>query len=243
MTVLGQAWTCLLDLVAPRDCPACGQDAGRSLCVACHRLLEPAPTRDLDGIPVVGAALFLAPLDGAVHRFKYQSRPDLAAPLAALFTRADLGRLGADPRSLFVPVPLHRTRLAERGYDQSALLAGALARARGRRTCARALWRTRMTQQQARLDARARWDNVIGAFEPNPKVSLAGLPVVLVDDVVTTGATARECAGVLGRAGAHVTAIACIALTPHGSSRNLAPPRDPSAPELMQQSENGKPLA
>lgn len=173
---------------------------------------------------MIGAAAYLAPLDEAIRRYKYQSRPDLAAPLAALFTRSALGQLALDPRSLLVPVPLHRSRLAERGYDQSALIAAALARALGRPTCARALWRTRPTQQQARLGELARRNNVVGAFTPNPRASLAGRPVVLIDDVVTTGATASECADVLRRAGAHVTAIACIALTPHGSSGNRAPP-------------------
>lgn len=202
----------LLDLIAPRDCPACEEPTTRSLCSTCRAELRPAPARELDGVPVLAAGRYAAPLDVAVQRFKYEARPDLAVPLASLVELEALRRLADDPRTLFVPVPLHRTRLSERGYDQSALLARELARRAARRASARALLRVRATEQQARLGESERRANVAGAFTANPRASLASSSVILVDDVVTTGFTVSACRTALAAARARVVGVVCIAL-------------------------------
>ncbi|MBK9000611.1 MAG: ComF family protein [Myxococcales bacterium] len=202
----------LLDLIAPRDCAACGESSTRGLCPECRGLLEPPGARELSGAPVLAAATYRAPLSRAIQRFKYEARPDLAEPLASLIGLDALKHASREPGTLFVPVPLHRSRLAERGYDQAALLARALARSAGRRSSARALCRVRPTLQQARLDESKRRENVVGAFAPSSGERLGGRPVVLVDDVITTGATAVACVEALRAAGARVVAVACIAL-------------------------------
>lgn len=202
----------LLELLAPSDCVACGADARAFLCVACRAALEPAPARRIGGAPVLSVGAYHAPLVSAVHRFKYGARPDLARPLAALLADAELRRSALDPRTLFVPVPLHHGRLVERGYDQAALLASALAGRVGRRARPGALLRLRATAQQARLERDARRANVVGAFAARPGAILPDTPVVLVDDVITTGATAGECSDVLRSAGALVVAMACVAV-------------------------------
>jgi ComF family protein len=110
---------------------------------------------------------------------------------------------------LLVPVPLHPRKLAERGYNQSALLARALGRELRWRVRERALRRCRDTHAQAELDRNARLENVKGALIEREQ--LEGKRVVLVDDVVTTGATASACKEALGRAGAIVIAVAAVA--------------------------------
>ncbi|MCC7538536.1 MAG: ComF family protein, partial [Deltaproteobacteria bacterium] len=115
---------------------------------------------------------------------------------------------------LVVPVPLHRTRLVERGFDQAVLIARPLARALARPLVARALSRIRATAPQSSLDARARAENVAGAFVPTSsgRRALPGRRVLLVDDVRTTGATLDECARVARDAGAiEVLALALAA--------------------------------
>lgn len=214
MSIFTRAGSALFDLLAPLECAACGQPAAHGYCGDCRRLLVAAPARDLDGVPVLAAAAYAAPLDAAIQRYKYGSRPDLAGALAGLLPRAALAGASGDARTLFVPVPLHRTRLAERGYDQSALLASALAARAGRPASARALCRTRSTAQQARLDERGRAQNVLGAFAAGGGAALVERPVVLVDDVVTTGATASACVRTLRAAGARVVAVVCVASTP-----------------------------
>jgi ComF family protein len=111
-----------------------------------------------------------------------------------------------------VPVPLHPARLAERGYNQSALLGAAAARELGAPLEARALVRTRPTAQQARLDQASRRENVAGAFAVRAGgAALRGRRVVLVDDVATTGATLEACRAALLEGGAASVTALCVA--------------------------------
>src|SRR5262249_46557655 len=143
------------------------------------------------------------------RRFKFEGHAELAPELARLLG-ARLAHLALG-RVAFVPVPLHRARLVERGYNQSALLAQCLARTLGGRAEPRALERTRATEQQAQLDRLARGANVRGAFRV--RASAPAEPVVLVDDVVTTGATACACVDALRKAGSEVVLVAALART------------------------------
>jgi len=199
-----------LDLFAPPRCAACaGPRAGKPpFCVTCG---EPAPALPwtLDGVPLLAAGVYQAPLAPAIRRFKFEGHSELAPELARLLG-ARLAFFALE-RALFVPVPLHRARLVERGYNQSALLARTLARELGARTHPRVLERTRATEQQAALDRRARGDNVRGAFRVRARAPSG--PIVLVDDVVTTGATARACVDALRQAGSRVVLVAALART------------------------------
>lgn len=138
-----------------------------------------------------------------VLRFKHADRTDYVPTFAAWLQRAGAGLL--DEADVVVPVPLHRWRLVRRRYNQAALLANALGRRAGVRCLADALVRTRPTDSQgAMVSARARRRNVLGAFavRPGAKALIKGQKVLLVDDVMTTGATLEACARALTRAGA-----------------------------------------
>ncbi len=101
-----------------------------------------------------------------------------------------------------MPVPLHPARLAERGYNQAALLGAAAARELGAPLQPRALLRTRNTSQQARLPRAGRLENVAGAFRVRAPALVRGRRIVLVDDVATTGATLAACVAALRESGA-----------------------------------------
>lgn len=139
-----------------------------------------------------------APLAVAIQRLKYARRRTLADVLGSLLAE----RYPFGPAALLVPVPLHVTRLRERGFNQAVLLARRLGAVRGLDVQSRALVRTRATHAQPGLDAVARRANLAGAFALRPGAAVAGCDVVLVDDVLTTGATADACAAVLSAAGA-----------------------------------------
>jgi ComF family protein len=134
-------------------------------------------------------------LGALIHALKYDGRRSLGRPLARLMAEAGTELLAnAD---FATPVPLHRSRALERGFNQSEILARHLGV-----PVVLALRRTRRTPSQTDLPAAKRHANVRGAFAPRRGVSLEGKLVVLVDDVSTTGATLEACAEVLIAAGA-----------------------------------------
>lgn len=120
----------------------------------------------------------------------------LRAFIAAAPWPAILRRVGG-----IVPVPLHKDRLLERGYNQAALLATGLAVESCTPVLDSAIERFQATKSQVGLTALERADNVVGKFKANPRL-VTGRRLLLVDDVFTTGATMRECAVALRRAGA-----------------------------------------
>jgi ComF family protein len=171
-------------------CAGCGVAGQTHLCAACLAAWPPAPP--LEGV-TAGAAMTGAPRR-ALHQLKYHGRRRLAPALAARI----LPRLPSGPW-MVVPVPLHRTRLRQRGFNQAALLARALARQAGW-PYLEALVRRRETRPSPGLGRAARAANLAGAFLAIRPV--AGCRVLLVDDVYTTGATATAARDVLLAAGA-----------------------------------------
>ena len=217
----------------PGKCAVCGAWPAQPLCAACvARFAAPRPRCRRcalplpDGVETCGAcvrepppldACFAAvgyayPWSGLVARFKFQGEAGWAAAFAA--------RLGEIPGfaqelrrcDLLLPLPLAPRRLAERGFNQALLLARALD---VRRTEPRLLLRVRETGSQAALDRRARQVNVQGAFalEPLRAAEVRGASVLLVDDVMTSGASLHAAARVLRQAGADRVSAVVLART------------------------------
>lgn len=197
-----------LNLIFPDRCAGCGQP-GALLCAQCRAELRPYPAdvvpSALDAAEV--AYVFDKALRPAIHELKYHKRRRMAVPLGELLV-AHL-RAHPLPADALIAVPLHPHRLAERGFNQSELLAQHVARACNLPLLTRGLVRVRATQQQAHLDARARRENVRNAFAwtegtpPPPRL-------LILDDVLTTGSTIAACAHALRAAGA--TEVRALAL-------------------------------
>jgi len=224
------------DLIFPPHCPGCGghldPEAGAALCPTCHRDL-PLPGEPLCagcGIAVatasatfcpscrgrcdMDAVVFAAPYAGTakelVHRFKYQA--DFAAGHFLAHALAD--RVAAalpGGVDLLVPVPLHRRRLADRGFNQAALLAREIARRLGLPVAAAALRRATNTRTLAGLHPEERSRELRDAFMVRHAEQVAGRRVLLVDDVLTTGATAAGCCRALKDTGAAWVGVAVAA--------------------------------
>jgi ComF family protein len=194
----------LLDLAFPPRCPACGEDPEppSPFSAVCDGAIDPAP--DL-GDGVRAGALFGGPIADAVHALKYGGRAEAAGPLGRWLS----GRVTLPPGAAVVWVPLGRRRRIERTYDQAMLLAAALARASRSPLIRGALRRTRETPPQVGNDRAARARNVAGAFAASPAV--AGRDLVLVDDVVTTGATVEAASLALRDAGARSVVVVALA--------------------------------
>ena len=230
--------TAALDVVLPPRCLACGTTVGETgtLCAPCWRAVTflGGPCCDCCGIPFefdLGAGTLCGacarqppPFDRAravmrydaasrklVLAFKHSDKLHLAPAFGTWLKRAG-GALAAEAQ-IAVPVPLHWTRLFARRYNQSAVLAHALAAAGGPAVGADWLIRRRRTPSQGKRNAAQRERNVKSAFALRPGRTVKGLRVLLIDDVFTTGATVGECARVLRRAGAAGVDVLTLART------------------------------
>ena len=193
-----------LDMIKGPRCGRCGCPGLSDPCTNCA---------DKDFVFSRMSALtpFSRSVQRMVHMLKYQgltaAGQTLGRALGRMLERESL----AEARPVVVPVPLHGSRLRERGYNQSVLIARALARVLDLPVEDRALKRVRATETQTNLDSAQRGANMEGAFLVRRKDLVRGRPVLLVDDVVTTGATANACAAALLEAGASEVDVAAVA--------------------------------
>jgi ComF family protein len=228
----------LLDLVLPARCPGCRTivDGDGRYCLSCWQALQflTPPWCARCGTPFAhdhgpaaecGACLaeppkydsaraalaYGGPARATLLAFKHGDRDYLARIMAPHMARAAGDLLGPD--ILVVPVPLHRWRLWRRGFNQAALLAEQLCRNSGATLSVDAIERVKATPMSTGLGRKARAANVRGAFRVRRRTLVKGARILLVDDVLTTGATVEACARILRRAGAaevHVLTFARV---------------------------------
>ncbi|HVC09187.1 MAG TPA: ComF family protein [Elusimicrobiota bacterium] len=216
----------LLDLFWPQTCAHCRRDLPRGadapLCGACLGRMKPMerPFCARCGVPsakdglcvscraaklscrnIRAACLYREASVSLIHAFKYRGRKSAALWAGAYMARAlprfpEIGR-----PDVLIPVPLHRRRLAERGYNQARLLADEIGRSAGIPTAGDGLIRVKNTKPQWTLGRQKRLENLAEAFAVEGR-NFLGLRVMLIDDVCTTGASLEGCARALLRAGA-----------------------------------------
>lgn len=225
-----EASVAVLDLVFPRHCAGCGQMVDRPrghICWECFRGIELRESGlcQLCGLKIEGriaheftcsacrdhppafdtarsAGRFGGVLREMLHQFKYGQATWLCEDLADLLQGCVLAHVAVEEIDLVVSVPLHKQKQRDRGYNQAALLAAALALRLARPYAGDVLARIRDTPTQTRLHAGQRHKNVRHAFAVRGPEWVRGRTVVLVDDVMTTGATLSAVAATLKRAGA-----------------------------------------
>lgn len=207
----------VLGVVVPPVCLGCRAQAqtGSLLCRSCRDLCRApeVPVASPAGLCGISCGLAMStPVRSLVHALKYDGVTKASRELAAL-ARGALERLDPPPGAILVPVPLHPARRRERGYNQSEKLARDLSRGTTWQVRTDWLERRRETSTQTRLGQDRRAGNLLGAFGPGRGL-LPGGDVVLVDDVLTTGATLSSCAAVLLAAGAASVRGLCLAWSP-----------------------------
>jgi len=203
----------LIDLVAPRACAECGSRLAKGEELLCARCLLHLPRTRYSATPRDNAmaqrfwglveadraaAWFYyepkAESSQVIRRMKYNNHPEYGE----LLGRMAAGEFGPDHFfdgiDALVPVPLTKARRRERGYNQSVEIARGISDVTGIPVMANVLTRKHFTKSQTAMTRAERQDNVADAFELSPKADIAGKHLLLIDDVVTTGATMRACA-------------------------------------------------
>ncbi len=222
----------LLDLFFPPSCPICEEGGNEGICPSCMagmRLIH-SPLCPFCGIPFSSsvssdhlcgdcmkhkrrfslarsAGTYEGTLLDAIHLLKYRGKTALAHPLASLLTDT----IDGQEYDIITPVPLHRKRLQERGFNQSLLLARSVAKKHKIPIDYLSLRRVRATTPQINLSGNERKANVRGAFEVRKGVPFSKKRVLLIDDVYTTGATVSECSKALKKAGANEVGVLTLA--------------------------------
>ena len=217
----------VLDLILARVCAGCGH-SGSMVCDECAAFLQPRPRfrRSLDvgdlvtglRVPLVCSLDYRGPVRQMLNAFKDEGQRSLASWLAPALLASIEHALVTCPRTnqvpALIPVPTRRSSRRRRGFDHVELLGTAVARSDIQYRTRRVLRDTRSDPGSKYLNAEDRYARVREAFAVKRIIPSPGTPAILIDDIVTTGATAREATATLVLAGMEVVAVATIAGTP-----------------------------
>ena len=215
-----EVFSSVIDFIFPPACPVCrgAFNARDIICPGCIEAITECsysyipPERDLTHVDRIS---ILLPYDSIcrtlVHALKYHGMKSTGPVLGKLMAKKTLKDYSPPGNSCIVPVPLHPFKLKERGYNQSESLAGGFALFTGFEICNDLLSRTKHTGTQTALDQEQRALNVRNAFRYSGEKSLCGRPVIIIDDVMTTGSTISECAKALKEGGAGDIIVSVVA--------------------------------
>ena len=186
----GRCWSAIIRYEGPA-CSICGLPTVSPYTRICGTCLDNKPP--FDKIRYFG--IYEGPLKESIHLLKFQGVKRLSIPLAGL-----ISSLVSDKYDAIIPVPLHTSKLREREFNQTALIGHHLSKALSTPLIMNALCKNRETKLQTDVSGKERRDNLRGAFSASGEIG--GISILLVDDVITTGATVTECSRVLKKAGA-----------------------------------------
>ncbi len=200
----------LIDLIFPRTCVVCGEllsPQEKDICINCLSTLPKIEKIHLDEIEksfwgkveIERATSFMyyhknSPYNNLIHRFKYKNRPDTGDRLAFLAAKEIAESGFFDDIDAIVPLPLSKRKMRQRGYNQCDYIAKGLSRATGIPVIKNAVKRLKSNETQTHKSRDERWQNVEGIFALSDATLLEGKHILLIDDILTTGATLASCA-------------------------------------------------
>ncbi|NET36296.1 MAG: ComF family protein [Cyanothece sp. SIO1E1] len=225
----------ILDFFLDANCPLCQRPTQQVLCLDCQQQIKYCqcshPSQAWQGsLPIFAWGFYKGTLKRAITALKYEHQPQLARPLGHLLAQAWLDHAAAltplhslNLPAIVVPIPLHINRQRQRGYNQALLLAESFCNVTQLPLRRQGLLRIQATEAQFRLSARAREQNLTGAFQVDPGFQRQcpphQQPVLLLDDIYTSGATARSAAQTLRQQGISVCGMVTMALSPKSQTR------------------------
>ena len=211
-------WTDVLSIFLKSSCPLCQRPTGKVFCVDCTRQLQRCQLSDrlipsTTELPVFAWGMYGGALKRAIAALKYDKRPQIAQPLGFWLAEAWLNLPFTSIQPIVTPIPLHATKLSDRGFNQAELLARSFCQLTGLKLRSQGLERARQTVRQFELSGKEREQNLSGAFQIGSDFRHRRpiRPVLILDDIYTTGATARSAAQTLRQAGIEVCGVVAIA--------------------------------
>ena len=219
----------ILDFILPRFCPSCNKKLSpdeSTICPECLNKIQVASSDRLDheqnrkfltkNIISGFTSLYVfekdKELQKIIHSLKYNQRFLIGKFLGELLGNARVQKISGWQIDFIIPVPLHHLKKADRGYNQSLYIAKGISKSIGMPIKNRILKRQRFTQSQTTMNLKEREENISGAFVVRNTKKLKGKNVLLIDDVITTGATTNECGKVLLEGGAIKVYAASVAI-------------------------------
>lgn len=209
----------LVSLFLQSNCPLCQRQTTEEFCQYCIKQLHschlPKPNSHWqESIPVFAWGAYSGSLKRAIAVMKYENQPQVARPLGQWLGEAWLNSQTTDT-SVVVPIPLHPSKLKKRGYNQAALIAESFCQTTGLKLKLNGLARVRETDAQFGLSALDREKNLTEAFALGQEFRhrRPNVPVLLIDDIYTTGATAKSAVSALRQCGIAVDGLVAVATT------------------------------
>ncbi len=218
-----QTWTKnlqgLLNLFLQSNCSLCQRPTAQEFCTDCARQLQRcqlshATSLGKEQLPVFAWGVYGGALKRAIAVMKYENQPQIARPLGQWLGQAWLHSEYYQHRLVVVPIPLHASKQKERGYNQAALIAKSFCEVTGLKLKQEGLARIRTTKAQFGLSVSEREQNLADAFRLGQEFRRRpDAPVLLVDDIYTTGATARSAVQTLRQSGISVYGLVAVSTT------------------------------
>ena len=214
-----QIWQNFLNLFLQSNCPLCQRPASQEFCEYCHKQLQKcrlteSNRRQDNSPPVIAWGIYGGIIKRAITTMKYDNHPEIARPLGECLGEIWLQNYGNKDAFMVVPIPMHPEKQKKRGFNQAALIAKSFCQTTGLQLKLSGLQRVKATEALFGLSPTERKETLTQAFEIGkdfrkpPKT-----PVVLVDDIYTTGATVKSAIQTLSKSGIVVSGVAAVAVT------------------------------
>jgi ComF family protein len=206
------------NLFLKSNCPLCQRPTGEIVCTYCQKQIQSCQSQNpaefwRGDLPLFGWGNYQGTVKRSIAALKYENQPELAQPLGTWLGKAWQQSPPVRGKLAIVPIPMHPEKQKQRGFNQAELLAVSFCRLTGYKLRSTALSRVRETTAQFSLSVQAREQNLQGAFQVTTSGQKLREPVLLLDDIYTTGATARSAKAVLEAAGISVVGIIALATT------------------------------
>jgi len=221
-----QIWKNLLNLFLQSNCPLCQRPASEEFCEYCNKQLQKCRlttpnSRRGNSPPVIAWGTYGGAIKRAITTMKYDNHPEIARPLGEWLGETWLQNYGNKRSFIVVPIPMHPEKQKKRGFNQAALIAKSFCQTTGLKLKLNGLQRVRKTEALFGLSPTEREKTLVEAFDIGKDFRKhPNVPVILVDDIFTTGATVKSAMETLNKSKIIVSGIAAVAVTPKANYKN-----------------------